>query len=118
MTRPLQLTLTGRLAIRERDIQRQVCDYFRAHGWYVLRLNVFRGKLERGGWIEQGEVGMPDLLAILPHRYSSCQVLWLEIKTPRGRLNEAQRNWHAWARSQGFRVEIIHSLEELLEVVK
>lgn len=127
MTRAIQLTLSGRLAIRERDIQRQVCDYLRAHGWYVLRLNVFRGRLEQGGWIEQGEVGMADVLAMRSWCWDNffmnpmmelCRVLFLEIKTPRGRLSVAQSNWHAWARKQGFRVETIRSLEELVDVLR
>jgi hypothetical protein len=58
-----------------------------------------------------GRGGMPDLLVTHPR----CGVRLLEMKSPGGRLNDAQRDWHArWVSSGGPAVVVCHSVEDAL----
>lgn len=58
-----------------------------------------------------GRGGLPDLLVTHPR----CGVRLLEVKSPRGRLNEAQVEWAArWHSAGGPMVIVVRSVEEAL----
>lgn len=62
-----------------------------------------------------GRGGLPDLLVT----HSRCGVRLLEMKRPGGRLNEAQKDWHArWLGAGGPAVIVCHSVEDALRAVE
>jgi len=58
-----------------------------------------------------GRGGLPDLLVAHPR----CGVRLLEVKSPRGQLNDAQQNWHyRWIVAGGPAVLVVRSIEDAL----
>jgi len=90
----------------ERHIQCQIVDYLRATGWLVLE--TYFGS-SRGGsvWLTKG---IPDLYAIKRGRH-----IWIEVKTPNGRVRPQQSAVHDQLRAQGAEVYVIRSIEQLRE---
>ena len=61
---------------------------------------------------EQGmKAGVPDLF--LPAPVPPHAGLWIEMKIRQGgRVSDAQRNWHAYLREAGYRVEVCRGWDE------
>ena len=59
--------------------------------------------------------GVSDMILLVPsaHHHALC----LEFKTPQGRQSETQKEFQLAAQEQGFRYEIIRSLNQFIEVV-
>jgi hypothetical protein len=96
--------------LKERDIQRTVCDFLRAERWRVFEIEHEFSERKRKTF---GESGMPDILAIRyrpliepPRVVRLSEVLWVELKRidKRGRATKpapAQSYWHALERGRG-----------------
>ena len=67
-------------AMTEKSWQDTVLDGLRLHGWVVFHDRVPL----------RSEPGFPDLTCV---NVAQRRVIWLELKTERGRLTEAQRAW-------------------------
>ena len=62
--------------------------------------------------------GVPDLL-VYPRGYSSrMQPMWLELKTEKGKLREAQLRWGIAAVSRGAARAIVRTLDEAIEALR
>lgn len=68
----------GKTKVTEGDILRQIRDFLRTHGWKVVRFHQSLGS----------ERGIPDLCAI-----RGGHTVWIEVKTPKGRLSAHQQAW-------------------------
>lgn len=61
-----------------------------------------------------GRGGLPDLLVAHPR----CGARLLEVKSARGRLNDAQSAWHArWALAGGPPVAVVRTVAEALAAI-
>ena len=67
-------------------------------GWFVFKIH--------GGILQIA--GMPDLLCLRDGIY-----VWLEVKTPDGRLSGRQKFIHDLLRGKGADVRVVRSAEEL-----
>lgn len=56
--------------------------------------------------------GAPDLCAVLP----GGRCLWLEVKTPEGRLSPDQRKFHAALAERGHTVVTVYGFDEFRQV--
>jgi hypothetical protein len=65
---------------------------------------------------EGGTSGVSDLLLLVPKR--EYHGLCVEVKTPVGRQSENQKNWQRIIEAQGYRYEIVRSLDEFAELVR
>lgn len=63
-----------------------------------------------------GGKGAPDLLCEV-QRGQWWTAVWLEVKTPDGRLRPEQRAWHDAARRAGRHVHVVRSVQDALDVV-
>jgi hypothetical protein len=99
----------------ENQIAQQVVDYLRLRGWRVHRLEAdLRGPRAR---VKREEAGTPDYIAV---RHSSgpgstCDVWYVEVKRPGGRLRRSQQIWIEDARRRGWNVAVASSIDDLLE---
>jgi VRR-NUC domain len=90
--------------ISEARFQRQIIDYAELMGWrcyFTYRSN-------------HSPVGFPDLVLVRRPR-----VVWIEVKTERGRLSDAQRAWINELADCGQEVHVVRPsqwrvVEELL----
>jgi len=74
----------------EQQIQSKRIKELEAEGYYVLKL------------IKTNKNGIPDLLAIPPN----CEVLFSEVKTPKGRVSVLQTYRLKELEKYGFKTEI------------
>ena len=81
----------------------------RYRGWLVLQ--TYLGS-SRGGsvWMQKG---MPDLCVIKGGRH-----VWLEVKTPSGRVSAAQAALHDDLRRHGAEVYVVRSIEDVMTAIK
>lgn len=88
----------------EKAIQRDVIRALRALGFDVDDMSQPRASMMARG--------LPDLRARHPRWRTT---LWVEVKTPRGRLSDHQRQWHELEHACGGTVLVTRSADELLE---
>tara|TARA_R100001244_G_C5116463_1_gene122435 strand:- start:53 stop:292 length:240 start_codon:yes stop_codon:yes gene_type:complete len=74
----------------EQQIQSKRIKELEAEGYYVLKL------------IKTNKNGIPDLVAIPPN----CEVLFSEVKTPRGRVSALQKYRLKELKEYGYNTEI------------
>jgi hypothetical protein len=99
----------------ENQIAQQVVDYLRLHGWRVHRLEAdLRGPRAR---VKREEAGTPDYIAVRNSSGpgSTCDVWYVEVKRPGGRLRRSQQIWIEDARRRGWNVAVASSIDDLLE---
>lgn len=88
------------MKISESDIRRQVRDYLRVKGWFVF--HVLQGL---GCYL-----GVTDLIAVKDGR-----VLFIELKTARGRQSEHQKKFQADLEAAGGEYVLCRGVDELRE---
>jgi Holliday junction resolvase len=75
--------------MKEQQIQAKRIKQLEAEGYYVLKL------------IRVNKTGIPDLIAI-----KEGEILFSEIKTPKGKLSEIQKYRMKELESYGFKTEL------------
>ncbi len=72
-----------------------------------------------GRRISIGNKGMPDICGILPPQFGQPgRALFIEVKTPKGRVSEAQTIWLVKAVEQGALAFVARSLEDVIEALE
>ena len=106
----------------EAAIQRDIVRTLRfglPSGWLVVGVsNNPRSRI--GGAIEKAmglTAGLPDL-ALYGNLDGSPFTGFLEVKTAKGRVSEAQRDMHDRLQDAGFRVAIVRSVEDSIKTTK
>lgn len=79
-------------------ILRQVSDYLRAAGWYVIRMQQGLG----------AHKGLSDLVAMKDGR-----TIWIEVKTPRGRLSDWQEAFGLNVQRAGGEYVVARGLDDV-----
>ena len=74
--------------ISEKDWTQTVLDALRVQGWFAY--HTFDSR--------RSEPGFPDVVAVHPARK---QILWVELKTAKGKLSAAQEAWGKALRDTG-----------------
>ena len=60
------------------------------------------------------EPGTPDIAVML----NGGRMVWLELKTAKGRLSRSQAAWHEMARGMGHTVHVARSVDEAVAAVR
>lgn len=79
----------------ERDIERRLVAKAKAAGGQALK------------WVSPGQAGVPDRIVLLPNG----RVVFVELKSPRGKLSAIQARVIDRLRNLGFDVRVIDSKE-------
>lgn len=87
----------------ENQIQSAIRDYLKWHDWYVIRNQQSLGSLK----------GLADLTAIKGGR-----VLWVEVKTPRGRQSVYQMDFEAAIKAHGGEYLLTDSVDGVEEYLR
>ena len=92
----------GRKHNPETDIQNSVRDLLRADGWFVIRHQQGMG----------AHKGLSDLTAL-----KDGETIYVEIKTPKGRLSEWQEIFKHDIEAHGGRYIVCRSIEDIYPVL-
>lgn len=106
--RPVQMPRQARQQSESR-LQAQVLAYLRHAGIPAWRANA-GGGLRHGRPVRGNPAGTADVLGCLP---PSGRLLALELKSLRGRLRPAQRDWLETMRRAGALALVVRDLDEL-----
>jgi hypothetical protein len=99
------------MKLRERDIQKTVCDWLTLRGFFWYRQNVGGAKFG-AQWVKFGLKGLPDVVVIVSGIY-----VGLEFKRPGGFLSEAQTQCGMRIKIAGGEYEQVQSLEDAQRVI-
>ena len=83
----------------EKLLQQKIIKKFVTSGWLVYKMT------------SPSTRGIPDLVCM-----RDGETIWLEVKTPRGRLSAMQRAVIGRIRNQGIRVYVVNSIEQAGEI--
>ena len=101
----------------ELALQRQVVEYLNVVlvGAWVTHFPAGGGGRIRGALLKSAglRAGVPDILIIVDGR-----ARWIELKTKRGRLSEAQRDTHDALLRAGCGVAVCHDIDEVRRAVR
>ncbi len=110
----MKLDKRGKIALSERDIQRQVIELLRAHGWIVRPAPRNGTKAIRGAF--SVPAGEPDLICVKSVRFQNhweWRVLMIECKEQKGKMRHTQVAWQLNAALSGIPVHIVRSVEDV-----
>ncbi len=97
----------------ERDGNADIARTVRMLGGKLIRVHSGHVVVSGGRHMKLAEAGTPDHIALFPDGLT----IWLEQKRPGGKLSQAQRDWHAWARRNGHRVAVVETGADVVRAV-
>lgn len=105
--------MAGKLRPTEKQVAAQIIDWLRLLGWQVHRLEADVYGAKARVYLE--DAGTPDLIAIRQRGGpgSACDVAYIEVKRPGGRLRRSQQIWIDDARKRGWTVIVASGIEDL-----
>lgn len=130
---PAQMGLLGDVRrapeASESDIQSRIINLLTRAGWLVVRVN--GGGSTRGArytasyhipalgrYGAEGSRGHPDLVAYRSGATPTCRALFLEVKRPGEKPNEAQGRFIALADGMRIPVHVVASVEEVVRLLE
>ena len=96
------------MSLTESEIQRDIKNYLQKTGWKVIRNHTQGVKYSRGRGTNPN-AGMPDLLSLRAGEY-----VWIEVKTPSGKLSIIQLMYIARLRNHGAKVIIATCVDDVI----
>lgn len=98
--------------MQEKHIQKQILDHLELKGHFHWRNNTGAMKAEHGSFIKFGAVGSPDIFILTQGGF----LVQLEVKAPKGKQNEAQKEWQRKSEELGAEYYVVRSLDEVIEL--
>ena len=89
----------------EGKIQKQITKYLELCGYEVIRHNAGNARYN----VKGSKAGMPDLQVLIGKGMS----VFIEVKTPKGKLSDIQKKKHNELESKGYRVIVARKLEDV-----
>lgn len=100
----------------EGALQRLVMDYLAAEHIFSLRMNTGTAKIDNR-FVSFGLPGMADILAFPRGRMwvtkSQQEILWIELKAPKGKQSPLQKSFQEKVESEGHRYVLAYSLDDV-----
>lgn len=97
----------------EHDIQNNIRLELSKLGWITFRMNVGKVKMVDGRWFDTGlPPGFSDLIALKEGR-----LIFLEIKTKKGKPSKKQTDFLNKMRSIGFDGGIVRDMKDVLKLI-
>jgi len=96
---------------RESDVQRGIVQALSYAGWLVMHIpnQSTRGRQRWSGLLP----GAPDLVAVKRGR-----VVFLEVKTDKGKLSEKQVEVNDLLRLHGMEVRVVRGIDDIMDLIQ
>jgi VRR-NUC domain. len=96
---------------RESDVQRGIVQALSYAGWLVMHIpnQSTRGRQRWAGLMP----GAPDLIAVKRGR-----VVFLEVKTEKGKVSERQSEVHDLLRLHGMEVRVVRNVDDITDLIQ
>lgn len=96
---------------KETDIQKAICDYLKAHGYFFWREGNQRRVINGRHLTSAFEInGKPDIFV-----FDGAMTIALEVKTKKGKLSESQKEFKRRWEIAPIRVyEIVRSVDDVI----
>ena len=112
----------------ETELSKAIREALTAKGCWVIRQQSGYVPMTHNGKkrvIRMGEPGTPDLLVMFSPDMPQMGIFgampaefgFMEVKTQKGKLTEAQETWHERAADCGIRCRVVRSVSEALKVL-
>lgn len=100
----------------EHKIQNDIRVALSANGCTIFRTNVGKVRMIDGRWFDTGlPKGFPDLCGF---RHRDGKIIFIEVKTPKGRLRKEQKNFQRFISSYPVIYGVCRSAKDAIELVK
>jgi hypothetical protein len=99
----------------EKATQRAILDYLALTGVFHWRNNTGSFKNKAGGFYRFGALGSPDIFAVLR---PTGQLLGIEVKDVKGKLNPNQEAFRDQLEGAGGRYIVARSLDDVIPLFK
>ena len=95
----------------ESDVQRAIVQALSYAGWLVMHIpnQSTRGRQRWSGLVP----GAPDLVVVRRGR-----VLFLEVKTEKGKVSEKQSEVHDLLRLHGMEVRVVRNADDIMDLIQ
>lgn len=97
----------------EKATQAAILHYLALKGVFHWRNNTGATKTDHGGFVRYGTPGSPDIICVLPPH---GQLLGIEVKDAKGRLNANQLTFKEALEKAGGRYVVARSLDDVLSL--
>jgi Holliday junction resolvase len=96
---------------KESDLQRAIVQVLASAGWLVMHIpnQSTRGRQRWAGLLP----GAPDLVVVKRGR-----VVFLEVKTEKGKVSEKQSEVHDLLRSHGMEVRVVRGVDDIADLIQ
>ena len=94
----------------EKETQKAILEYLEYRGVFCYRQNSGAFKTEAGGFYRMGEKGAPDIIAVIKGQFTG-----IEVKGPKGRQNENQKEFERRLTEAGGRYILARSLDDIVD---
>ena len=96
---------------KESDVQRAIVQALSSAGWLVMHIpnQSTRGRQRWSGLMP----GAPDLVAVKHGR-----VLFLEVKTEKGKVSAKQSEVHDLLRLHGMEVRVVRNIDDIMDLIQ
>ncbi len=101
----------------EKEIQNRILEHLSLIG--IFAFPIFNGGIydpARGTFRKPPKYfvyGIPDIAAVLP----SGRMLWIEVKSPKGRVSDNQKSVHKKLADLGHTVIVVRSVWDIVELM-
>ncbi len=93
------MAVSRRPVQKEADIQAAIRQYLQLKGWFIVKIHQSLGCYR----------GIADLYALKAGRH-----VWIEVKTPRGKLSRHQERFKADVEAHGGKYVVARSVDDVI----
>ena len=108
----------------EGSLLKLILDYLAAKHVFAMRMNTGAVKMDDKRFMRFGTPGCADMIAFSPAKYISQRadgrsqsilqrVIWIEVKSPKGKQSDLQKSFQAKVESEGHMYILARSLEDV-----
>ena len=102
--------------MKETELQRNILQYLKARNIWAWRASNAGNRIKGGMRVPSGNLGLPDICGVLSN--PPGRALFIEVKTPKGKVSEAQTIWLVKAADLGALAFVARCLDDVINALQ